>query len=72
MGVRIQVGASGRAWRRNPGLMDLKLLLRGQREWTRGRIRGILGTAVIVGVAIIFPSASRESSGWGVHDAGCH
>jgi hypothetical protein len=51
--------------------MDL-LLLRGHWERTRGRIRGILGTAVIVGVAIILPGTSRESSGWGVYDTGCH
>jgi hypothetical protein len=53
--------------------MDL-LLLRGQWKWTRGRIRGVLGTAAIVGVAIlvaiVFPD--RESSGWGVYDTGGH
>jgi hypothetical protein len=51
--------------------MDLLLLSRHW-EWAGGRIRGVLGTAVIVGVVIVFLGRERESSGWGVHDTGCH
>jgi hypothetical protein len=46
------------------------LLLNGLRERTRGRIRCVLGTSVIIGVTIVF--LDRVSSGWGVHDSGSH
>jgi len=61
----ILVGDSGRGWGRNPSLITV-LLLSGLWEWTGGRIRCVLGTSVIVRVAIVFPDR------WGVHDNRSH
>jgi len=55
-------------WRRNPNLMSL-MLLSGLWETTRGRIRSVLETSIIV-VTIVF--LDRVSSGRGVYDSGRH
>jgi hypothetical protein len=46
------------------------MLLSGLWESTRGRIRSVLVTSIIVGVAIVF--LDRVSSGRGVYDSGRH